>query len=135
MKVELEEPFKSKWKKGYLVTNSENRRNIILYNNPRDRTTIAYARYLFSVKIGELVPPNLEVDHKDNDKTNDSIDNLQLLTRKENVTKENSRRIEVTKQKHGSLSCYTYCHCDKCRLGKRLYYKKDFDAYYALFKT
>ena len=38
----------------------------------------------------EVIPENLEVDHIDNDKNNNSRANLQLLTRKENVAKRNA---------------------------------------------
>lgn len=93
MKIELEEPFKSLWRNGYLVVNNENRRNVCLVNNQSDRTTISYARYLMSVKLGHLVPDNLEVDHDDNDKTNDDLENLQLLTQQKNSDKNNKLNI------------------------------------------
>jgi hypothetical protein len=93
MKLELQEPFKSLWRNGYLVTNPENRRNVCLVNSDVDRTTISYARYLMSVKLGYLVPHGLEVDHIDNDKTNDVIENLQLLTQQENSDKNNKLNI------------------------------------------
>lgn len=107
MKIELEEPFKSKWKNAYLVTNSENRRNVCLYNDPDDRTTISYARYLMSVKLGRFLDDDVHVDHKDDDKTNDNIDNLQLLTPESNNQKEAERhRI------HDVI--YHACNCTNC---------------------
>lgn len=39
------------------------------------------------VKLGRMLRSNEHVDHIDNDKTNDSIDNLQILSRKENLRK------------------------------------------------
>jgi len=80
MKIELEEPFNSMWSYGYLVTNPKNRKNICLVNNRLDdtRTTISYARYLISVKLGMFISKDYEVDHIDDDKTNDNIDNLKL---------------------------------------------------------
>lgn len=92
MIIQLQEPFASKWSRGYLVINNQNRRNVILFNNDADRTTISYARYLMGVKLGYFVPDYLEVDHKDDDKTNDDIDNLQLLTGEENRLKEQYRQ-------------------------------------------
>lgn len=109
MKIELEEPFASKWSKGYIVVNSENRRNVVLYNSENDRTTISYARYLMSVKLGYEVPDHLEVDHRDDDKTNDDINNLQLLTPEENKDKENKRRAEITVAKQ-TVICKN-CNC------------------------
>lgn len=94
MKIELEEPFKSKWKYGYLRNNNDGRKILDLYNSDKNRTTVSYARYLMSVKLGYEVPDYLQVDHVDNDKTNDSLDNLQLLTSEENITKEANRYIE-----------------------------------------
>lgn len=87
MVIELEEPFRSKWKKGYLVINKENRRNVCLVNSHKDRTTVSYARYLMSVKLGRFLSNEEHVDHIDNDKTNDSIENLQILTQRENSDK------------------------------------------------
>lgn len=51
------------------------------------RHTISYARYLMSVKLGRELTKEEQVDHIDNDKTNDTIDNLQILTVQENNRK------------------------------------------------
>jgi len=91
-KFELEYPFNKDWKFGYLVTNSENRRNVILYNSPKDRSTVAYARYLLSVEMGRYLTQDEQVDHIDDDKTNDAIENLQILTPNANHRKEMVRR-------------------------------------------
>lgn len=55
------------------------------------RKTISYARYLMSVKEKRVLDKNEHVDHKDNDKTNDDIDNLQIMTLAENNVKEAKR--------------------------------------------
>ena len=91
MKIELESPYKEMWRKGYLVTNTEGRRNIILFNSRSERTTVSYARYLMSVSLGYFVPPEYEVDHIDDDKTNDILSNLQLLSSTENKKKQASK--------------------------------------------
>lgn len=80
MKLELEEPFKSKWRRAYLRTSSDSRRRVDLINSKEDRTTISYARYLVCVHLGYELSKDFEVDHIDNDKTNDSLSNLQALT-------------------------------------------------------
>lgn len=41
-----------------------------------------------SVKEGRILSPEEQVDHIDNDKLNDSIENLQILSAKENRDKE-----------------------------------------------
>lgn len=107
MIIKLEEPFKSFWRKGYIVVNSENRRNVVLFNSGLDRTTISYARYLMCVKLKYLLSSEFEVDHIDDDKTNDDIDNLQVLTPKQNKEKEHNRFLtEDQKWWH-----YTCEHC------------------------
>ena len=88
MEIQLLPPFNQKWNKGYLVINPENRRNICLYNSNQDRTTISYARYLMSVHLGYEVPSHLEVDHINDDKTDDRIENFQLLTPEQNKLKQ-----------------------------------------------
>jgi hypothetical protein len=52
-----------------------------------ERTTVSYARYLMSVKLKRFLTDKEEVDHKDDNKQNDDINNLQLLTKKENNEK------------------------------------------------
>ena len=51
------------------------------------RHCISLARYRMAVKLGRVLEKWEQVDHIDNDKTNDSIDNLQILTRLENNRK------------------------------------------------
>lgn len=108
MKICLEKPFSDNWKSGYIVVNSENRRNVILFNNSKERTTVSYARYLMSVYLGRYLEPNEHVDHIDNDKTNDTIGNLQLLTPRENNIKH--IRFSGKAAKVVILCC---CNCEK----------------------
>lgn len=85
-------PFNEKWLCGYIVTNPERRRNVCLVGGA-PRTTISYARYLMSVKLGRFLKDDEHVDHIDHDKTNDTLRNLQLINRAENIGKENKRRV------------------------------------------
>lgn len=85
--IELEFPYNQVWRKGYIVTNKENRKTVILFNNKSDRSSTQYARYLLSVKLKRFLTDEETVDHIDDDKTNDHIDNLQILSREENVRK------------------------------------------------
>lgn len=87
MKINLEYPYNEIWDKGYIVTNPENRRTLILYNSKNDRTSTQYARYLLAVKLGRFLKEDETVDHLDGDKTNDSIDNLQVLSLADNNRK------------------------------------------------
>lgn len=87
MVIILETPYKELYRKGYVRINPDGRKVVDLFNSNEDRTTITYARYVLCVDQGCLLPDGYEVDHKDEDKTNDAVSNLQLLTEKENVLK------------------------------------------------
>ena len=87
MKIQLEYPYNTRWKNGYIVTNKENRKMVILVNNRKDRTTTAYARYLLSCKEQRFLTNEEQTDHIDNDKTNDSLENLQILSPLQNHNK------------------------------------------------
>lgn len=86
MKIITEYPFENY--NGYIITNRENRKMICLRDkNTKKRTTISYARYLISVRENRLLNKYEQVDHIDNNKTNDDIDNLQVLSLKDNIRK------------------------------------------------
>lgn len=87
-KIELEYPYSNDWKFGYLVINPEGRRTVILYNSHSDRSSTSYARYLSAVRIGRYLTSDEESDHRDNNKTNDNIDNLQILSPEGNQYKQ-----------------------------------------------
>lgn len=76
----------------YKVFHNKEKRNyailVPLDNSNKKRTTISYARYLMSVKEGRILNSWEEVDHIDNNKQNDSLDNLQILTKKQNKEKQ-----------------------------------------------
>ena len=87
MVFDLEEPFKSLYRKSYLREDKFGRKRVDLVNSEKDRTTIAYARYLMCVKLGYLLSAEYEVDHVDRDCSNDDITNLQILTKEEHLIK------------------------------------------------
>ena len=63
--------------------------NLIRKSNISDRTTMSHARYVLSVFLGRVLDSKTEhVDHVDNDKSNDSIENLQILTPEQNKEKQ-----------------------------------------------
>lgn len=107
MLIELEAPFKERWNKGYLQLHPNGRRYVCLYNNQKDRSIISYARYLMSVSLGRFLKAEEHVDHKDDDYSNDSIDNLQILTQAENNAKkrENELRFSGLKAYWVILTC------------------------------
>jgi len=86
-RFDLEYPYTIKWKIGYFVINGENRKHVMLLgDNPR--STTSYARYLMSVHLGRFLESYEQVDHIDHDKTNDVLENLQILSISENNIKE-----------------------------------------------
>ena len=88
-RIELEYPYNKDFKSGYLNINKEPRRVLLLVRNNGTKTSTAYARYLMAVSVGRYLEKTEHVDHKDNNKLNDVIDNLQILTPKENNIKKN----------------------------------------------
>lgn len=64
------------------------RKHIVLGNgNKYVNLTISYPKALMEIKLGRRLTKNETVDHIDEDFTNDKIDNLQILTREDNITK------------------------------------------------
>jgi len=107
MKIELELPFSIGWRSGYLrESKKDGRKRVDLFNSNRDRTTISYARYLMSVHLGRHLEDWEEVDHIDEDKTNDEICNLQVLSRDSHIAKTNSK---VKRKTSYDLIC-GYCN-------------------------
>lgn len=92
MKITLEYPYSADWKFGYLQTNGEGRKTVILFNSPQDRSSTAYARYVMAVKLGRYLTSDEEVDHIDCNKIDDSLENLQLLTKEEHREKTTAER-------------------------------------------
>ena len=91
-RFDLEYPYDSKWKYGYIVTNGENRKHVCLYGDDSARSTTSYARYLVSTALGRFLESWEQVDHIDHDKTNDVLENLQILTVAENNRKDAARK-------------------------------------------
>jgi len=88
MKIKLKEPYYSEYYSGYKNYNRKTKRYYIqLVNYDGSVTSTSYARYLMSVKLGYFVPEDMDVDHIDGNQLNDSIDNLQLLPKSDNIRK------------------------------------------------
>lgn len=81
--------------------------NLVLVEDTKERTTISYARYLYSVKLGRNLEPYEHVDHINEDKGDDRIENLQLLTPLENKIKSEKYRNTLS-PKLVSINC-SYC--------------------------
>jgi hypothetical protein len=75
----------------YIILHSKECRRMACLYNPinKKRKTISYARYLMSVKLKRELLKNEEVDHINDDKLDDRIENLQILSKSANVIKNN----------------------------------------------
>lgn len=86
MKIKLEYPFCDCI--GYKIFHKKEGRMMLNIIRPdKSRTTLSYARYLMCVKEKRILKINEQVDHIDENKTNDNLDNLQILSHEENNRK------------------------------------------------
>lgn len=56
------------------------------------RTSTDKARLDYERKVGRSLPKSTHVDHKDNNKKNDSLNNLQAMSQSKNIAKGNKNR-------------------------------------------
>ncbi len=69
-------------------TRPDGRKHVIHYDEVTGkRRTQSYPRYLMEQHLGRELTPEEQVDHINNDFTDDRIENLQLLTQKQNLDK------------------------------------------------
>lgn len=93
----------------------------------KSRTTISYAKYNLSIKLGRILTRDEQVDHIDNNKLNDEVENLQILTREENSQKwiDSSDRI---RQKMIKLTC-SFCGVVFERQERQVKYKNNINDF------
>ena len=58
------------------------------------RRTILLSKFVLSCSLGRILGPDEQVDHKDQDKTNDVLSNLEIVT-----SRENNRRYRAANPK------------------------------------
>ena len=68
-------------------------RSIYVIKKGGKTTSTNRARLDHEKATGRKLPRSVHVDHKDNNKHNDSKGNLRAVSRKKNIGKENKRRV------------------------------------------
>ncbi len=71
----------------YTDRNNDNRQIILLYGANGIRRTLSWPRAMMEVKLGRLLNKEELVDHVDENPTNNTYDNFQILTFEENTNK------------------------------------------------
>lgn len=110
MKIDLKPPYSEKWKVGYLIKGPDGRHRVFLSNGKLDRSGTSYARYLMTVHLGRYLVKDEHVDHIDDDKTNDVIENLQILSQAENNLKARNKKL----RDEGLDSFWCIVECAEC---------------------
>lgn len=124
-KIEIDPLFADKWDAAYVVHHKKENRNYVMLRNSKTdkRTTMQYAKYLMCIKLGRPLYDNEQVDHIDGDKTNDSINNLQVLSKEAHERKslcEKQKREEQARAsrvpRHGTYWEHKKygCNCAAC---------------------
>ena len=76
----------------YKGSKQNNGRAIYVIKKNGKTTSTNRARLDHERATGKTLPRSVHVDHKDNNKHNDSAGNLRAMSRKKNIGKENKRR-------------------------------------------
>lgn len=99
MVIEISDYYKKKgFNRAYVVTNKEPRRVAVLRRPDKTMTSMAYAKYLYTSYYNCEVFPGDQVDHINGDKMDDRIENLQVISRRQNINKSHSKKemVELT---------------------------------------
>jgi hypothetical protein len=85
----------------------DGRKRCVIYYEKGNTPSKSLSRVLMEDKLNRVLEPDEEVDHEDNDKTNDDINNLQILTSEENKLKHELKQFSDMLNYH-ILPC-SYC--------------------------
>lgn len=87
----------------------DGRKRCVLYFEKGNTTSKSYPRLIAEAKLGRILTDNEEVDHRDTDHTNDSTDNLQVLSVDEH--REKSAIENYMMQSNKELVICPNCGC------------------------
>lgn len=77
----------------YVATNKEPRRVATLRNSKTGKmTSMAYAKYLYTSHYKQDINGTDQIDHINGDRMDDRVENLQVLSKKDNIHKSHRRR-------------------------------------------
>lgn len=103
MRIELEPPYANDFISARtFFSKKEGRTYVHLRREDGSQASTSYARYLMATHLGRYLDKHEHVDHIDEDKTNDKIANLQILSHAENNRKHTkvngkfAKSIELT---------------------------------------
>lgn len=88
-------------------TGSDHRQRCVLYFSDQTTSSRSYAKLLLEVKLGRRLTSQEEADHVDEDRTADQIQNLQVLTKEENLVKHLFHQ-----QNNQTVYGFACAHCD-----------------------
>ena len=72
----------------------DGRKHVVLQDTVTKKLkTVSYPKYLVELREGRYLTDDETVDHRDDDFTNDDLDNLQILSRSANASKSAKRRV------------------------------------------
>jgi hypothetical protein len=69
------------WKIYGPYTRDDGRKHIIAISPKGNKFTVSYPKYLMELHLNRYLKNNETIDHKDEDFTNNDINNLQILTK------------------------------------------------------
>jgi hypothetical protein len=78
---------------GPYLDRKQNRRIVVVVKDDGTRETTAYARWLMEEHLGRQLRSDEEVDHVDDNKLNDDLSNLQVLTPAANRAKQGTMEM------------------------------------------
>lgn len=97
MKIEVIDLYKEKYKSAYIVHNNKDGRlrvMLIPKSKTDKRKGMLYARYIWENHYGQI-GEGLQIDHINGDKTDDRLENLQVISQRYNTIKDHRRRVMI----------------------------------------